>query len=319
MPAPLRGLVAERWLTLQVCGNDIRVEGWPVRTGRLELDKYEFLEDPGATIDGLRKSGIGIDIFKFLQRLPDMPEKLAEIRPKYDYPMLWDNLAVLPVTTFDHWWNHQIRSYPRNRARQAEKKGVVFREAPFDDRLVHGIWEIYNECPVRQGRPFVHYGKSVETVRGISETFLDRSIFIGAYLDDRLIGFIKLVTDHKRMQACMMHIVSMMQHRDKAPTNALIAQAVRSCAERDIRYLVYQNFSYGKKEEDSLSHFKEINGFQRIDLPRYYVPLTGIGRAALALGLHRRLIDHFPKPVITRLREIRAAWYNRKLQGSEAP
>ena len=44
-----------------------------------------------------------------------------------------------------------------------------------------------------------------------------------------------------------MQIVSMVGHQDKAPTNALIAQAVRSCAERGIPYLWYANMSYGKK------------------------------------------------------------------------
>ncbi len=292
-------------LMLKVCGNDIRVEGGLIRIARLELDKYEFLDDPGAVLDGLRKSGNQIDLFTFMQRLP-------ETSPKYDYPMEWDNLAALPVSTFEHWWNQQIRSYPRNRARQAEKKGIVVREVSFDDALVRGIWEVYNECPVRRGMPFMHYGKDIETVHRLSATFLDRSIFIGAFFDDRLIGFIKLVTDQTRTQANMMHIVSMMQHRDKAPTNALIAQAVRSCAERGIRYLIYQNFAYGKKQSDSLSHFKEINGFQRIDLPRYYVPLTRIGWVASRLGLHHRVVHHLPESVAAKLRELRKAWYDRK-------
>jgi hypothetical protein len=292
---------------LKVCGNDIRVDGRLIRIARLELDKYEFLHEPVSVLDGLRKSGIRIDLFTFLQKLP-------ETSPKYEYPMVWDNLAVLPVSTFDHWWNKQIRSYPRNRARQAEKKGVAVREVPFDDALIRGIWEIYNECPVRQGNRFRHYGRDLEWVRQHAGTFLDRSTFIGAFLGDRLIGFIKLVTDQTRTQACTMHIISMIQDRDKAPTNALIAQAVRSCAERGIRYLVYQNFSYGKKQGDSLSHFKESNGFERIDLPRYYVPLTRIGQAAFNLGLHRRLVDHLPESVGAKLRELRKIWYNRKFQ-----
>src|SRR5262249_14847985 len=152
-----------------------------------------------------------------------------------------------------------------------------------DDEFVRGIWAIYNEVPCRQGKAFAHYGKDVETVRRMSATFLDRSIFIGAYLDDQLIGFAKLVTDDNRDQASLMHIVSMVAHRDKSATNALIAQAVRSCAERHIPFLVYSHFSYGKKQRDSLSDFKEANGFQRVELPRYYVPLTLAGRAALTL------------------------------------
>jgi hypothetical protein len=290
-----------------VCGKDIRVEGRLIRTARLEGDKYEFPDDPEAILQGLRKSGTRVDLFTFLQKLP-------ETSPKYAYPMEWDNLAVLPVSTFDHWWTQQIRSYPRNRARQAEKRGVVLREAPFNEALLQGICEIYNESPVRQGKHFAHYGMTLEKARAYAGTFLERSIWIGAYLGASMIGFAKLVTDESRTQACLVHILSMAKHKDKAPTNALIAQAVRSCAERGISYLVYENFSYGKKEGDSLSHFKEINGFQRIDLPRYYVPLTRLGWASFHLGLHHRLVDLIPESVATKLRALRKAFYTRKHQ-----
>ena len=252
---------------IHVCGRDVRIAGRFLRIARLDADKFQFLDDPEPMLRALRTCGFRIDLFTFTQRLP-------ETSPKYTYPMEWDNLAVLPVSTFDHWFTHQIRSFPRNRARQAEKRGVTLREVPFDAALVQGIWEVYNECPVRQGKRFAHYGMSLERVRGHAGTFLDSSIFIGAFLGQELIGFAKLTCDETRTQANLMHIVAMIRHRDKAPTNALLAQAVRSCAERGIPYLVYLNFSYGKKQRDSLSDFKERNGFQRIDLPRYYVPLT---------------------------------------------
>jgi hypothetical protein len=292
---------------MNVCGRDIRVEGRLPRIARLDGDKYEFLDDPEPVLDSLRKSGIRIDLFTFMQRLP-------EVSPKYAYPMEWDNLAVVPVSTFDAWWTQQVDNKTRNMVRKAEKKGVTLGEVPFDDALVQGMWEIYNECPVRQGRPFHHYGEDIETVRKEEATFPDRSIFIGAFLDGRLIGFVKLVTDETRTQAGMMQILSMIQHRDKAPTNALVAQAVRACADRGIRYLVYSSFAYGKKQRDSMSDFKENNGFQRIDLPRYYVPLTRTGSAAFCLGLHHRFTDRLPEPLVAKLRDFRNAWYNRKLQ-----
>jgi len=289
----------------KVCGKEIRIDGRLLRVARLEADKYQFLDDPESMIEGLGKCGERIDLFTFMQRLP-------ETTPIYDYPMEWDNLAALPVSTFDHWWMQQIGFKARNKAKQAEKKGVSVREVPFNDALVQGIYAIYNECPVRQGKPFRHYGKNVETVRKEEATFLDSSIFIGAYLGDTLIGFVKLTCDESRTQAGLMNIVSMIRHRDKAPTNALIAQAVRSCAERGISYLVYSNFAYGNKQRDSLTDFKERNGFQRIDLPRYYVPLTRTGWVAFRLGLHRRFPERLPEPVLARLRELRNAWYNRK-------
>ena len=294
---------------MNVCGKDIRVQGRFIRIARLDGDKYTFPDDPDAMVESLRKSGTRIDLFTFWQRLP-------ETTPKYAYAMEWDNLAVLPVSTFDHWWNQQIRSFPRNRARQAEKKGVVLREVPVDEALFRGIVEIYNECPVRQGKRFPYYGMDLEGARAYASTFLDRSVYIGAFVDESMIGFIKLVIDETRTQACLVHILSMVRHKDKAPTNALIAAAVRACADRGIPNLVYEHFSYGKKKEDSLSHFKEVNGFQRVNLPRYYIPLTPLGRAAFRLGLHHRFVDHLPESWTAKFRDLRKAWYSR---GSQAP
>jgi hypothetical protein len=292
---------------IKVCGKDMKLEGRLLRIARLDGDKYNFPDDPEVLLDGLRKCGMRVDLFTFLQKLPATSQK-------YTYPMEWDNLAVIPISTFDYWWTHQIRSFPRNRARQAEKKGVIFREVRFDDALLKGICEIYNECPIRLGKPFPHYGMSIERAREYAGTFLDRSTFIGAFLGDSMIGFIKFVSDESRSQACIVHILSMVKHKDKAPTNGLIAQAVRFCADNGISYLVYENFSYGNKQQDGLSHFKEVNGFQRIDLPRYYVPLTPLGKAAFRFGMHRRLADHLPESVVAKLRDLRKTWYGRKVQ-----
>jgi hypothetical protein len=293
---------------IEVCGKQIRIEGRLLRTARLEADGYLFLEDPEPVVDGLRRCGTRIDLFTFMQRLP-------ENSPKHNYPVEWDNFAALPVSTFQNWWTRQISSKTRNMVRKAEKMGVVVRELPFDDDLVKGFWRVYNESPVRQGLPNKHYGKDIETVYRDEATFLDNSIFIGAFLGEEPIGFVKLVHDDTRTQAGMMNIVAMIRHRDKAPTNALIAQAVRSCAERRISYLVYSRFAYSKKQSSSLSEFKEHNGFQRIDLPRYYVPLTRNGRMAQRLALHRGFgfVDYLPAPIVAKLRDVRAAWYNRKL------
>jgi hypothetical protein len=292
---------------LTACGREIRVRGRVVRIARLDTEKYHFPDDPEAIVEALRNSRTRIDLFTFIQ-------KVSEPSPKYRYPMILDNFAALPVSTFDHWWTQQINDKTRNKVRKGEKKGLKTREAPFDDALVRGVWEIYNECPARGGRPFPHYGKDIDTVRKEAATYLDTSLFIGAFLGDRLIGFAKLTIDETRTQAGLMHIVSLMRERDKAPTNALIAQAVRACADRGIPYLVYSNFAYGKKQRDSLSDFKEHNGFRRIDVPRYYVALTRLGWVALRLGLHHRLVDRLPESLAARLRELRSAWYNRKVQ-----
>jgi hypothetical protein len=111
---------------MEACGKDIRVRGSLIRIAQLEGDKYEFLDDPEAVLNELRSSRIRIDLFTFMQRLP-------ETSPKYAYPMEWDNLAVLPVSTFDHSWKEQIGFKARNKAKQAMKKGAELREVPFVD------------------------------------------------------------------------------------------------------------------------------------------------------------------------------------------
>jgi hypothetical protein len=299
--------MAQKKTGLSFGGRELVIERRLCRVAHLDADDYKFLDEPEATIAELCGAKTRIDVFTFLQKLPD-------ITPKYAYPFEWDNLAVLPISTYENWWTRQIGNKTRNMARQAQKKGVVVGEVPFDDALVRGIWEIYNERPVRQERRFPHYGKSLEAVREMSATFLDSSVFIGAYDSEKLIGFIKLVIDDTGTQAGMMHILSMLQARDKAPTNALVAQAVRSCADRHIPHLVYSKFAYGKKTESSLSDFKERNGFQRVDIPRYYVPLTSWGKMALSMGLHHKVTDHLPESLAVKLRSLRSAWYQRKFR-----
>jgi hypothetical protein len=294
---------------IDVGGRRLKLQGKFIRIARIVGEKYLYLEDPAPVIAGLAKCDERVDLFTFIQKLP-------ETSPKHEYPMVWDNLAVLEVSTFENWGKNQIRSYARNRSRQAEKRGVSLREVPFDQTLIRGIWEVYNETPVRQGRPNTHYGKDIETVGREAATFPDYSIFIGAFIGDSLIGFVKLVTDETRTQANLMNIVSMVKHRDKAPTNALIAHSVRVCAERGIRYLVYQNFTYGNKKPDGLTNFKEVNGFQSVNVPRYYVPLTSIGRVALRLKLHRRIADLIPAPVAEKVRDLMSFWYNRKYKSA---
>ncbi len=292
---------------MKVCGREVKVQGRLVRIGRLDGDEYGLVE-PERAIDGIRRLPYCVDLFTFMQILPHTTQN-------YDYPVVWDNLAALPVSTFEDWWTRQIDGKTRNMVRRAEKRGVVCREVPFDAALVRGIHRIYNEAGLRQGKPFAHRGKGLAVVGQMSSTFLDRSVFLGAFCAEELIGFAKLIRDEESRQASLMHIVSMQTQRDKAPTNALIAEAVRACAHRGIAYLVYSKLTYAGKRRDGLAEFKLNNGFRQVDLPRYYVPLTVIGRVALKLGWHMGLASRVPEPFLERARVMRRWWYSRHVRG----
>jgi hypothetical protein len=76
-----------------------------------------------------------------------------------------DSIAVLPITSYSHWWEKQIDSSVSNKVRKVQKKGVVIRLTDFNDELVQGITEIFNQIPIWQGRRFLHYGKSFDTIK----------------------------------------------------------------------------------------------------------------------------------------------------------
>lgn len=290
---------------MEICGKELRTRGHLIRVGYIDGEGCQFLENPEAALSELRKSKKRIDLFTFIQ-------KLSEPLPKYAYPMEWDNFAVLPITTFDEWMERRLQPRIRRMVRKTVKDGIETREVPLDDDLIRGIRAIYNESPIRQNRRFPHYGDDFETIRRAKATFSDQSFFIGAFYEGKLIGFAKLVTDEAGTQAGFMHIVSMIRHQDIAPTNAVIAQAVRSCAERNICRLWYGNYHYGRRGHDSLAEFKRRNGFEQVLVPRYYIPFTFAGWVALRLGLHHGKLDWVPRPVAVTYREVRRRWYGKK-------
>ena len=162
---------------------------------------------------------------------------------------------------------------------------------------------IFNETPIRQGRHFLHYGKDFKTVKRQFSRYLFREEIFGAYLGEELVGFVMLADAGN--YAFLGQIISKIAHRDLAPTNALLAKAVERCAEKRLPYLVYARWL-----DDSLGDFKRSNGFQKFDLPRYFVPLTLKGKLALKLGLHRGWKEAVPKQLRKPLKQLRRRWYD---------
>ena len=266
-------------------------------------DEWDYdIDNPEEFIKKINSQGIKADIFSFIQRIPDTT-------PKYDYLMEWDNFAAIPINSFDQWWMKQIDDKVRNRARRAEKKGVEIKEVDLDEALVDGIIGIYNENPVRQGRPYDHYGEAKDVVKADMEDRVDRSSFVCAFYKGELIGFIKLINAGNFIRTS--GTVAKMAHRDKSPMNALIAASVKACADRNMPYLVYGKYAYGGKGVDSLTEFKEQNGFKKVEIPRYYVPLTLTGKVGLKLNMHNGVKQALPEGLVKRLIDLRKKWYAR--------
>jgi hypothetical protein len=287
-----------------ICGRTVVVTGKWIRTAQIkDEDVVEgvTVEDPDLFVIKLKESKLKADVFTFAQRPP-------EVTPKFDYHSEWDNWAAMPTTSFKDWWEN-LPQESRKNVRRAAKRGVVVKVTPFDYDLVKGVHRIYNRIPVRDGRPFWHFGKDVETVRRGLATYPDRSEFIGAYWGEELIGFVKMV--YVDDLAMLFHLISMDEHYDKRPANALIAKAAEVCEQKGISHLIYTKFVYGNKRRSSLVEFKRRNGFQQVNFPRYHIPLTLSGKLFIWLRLYRGFSGLIPEPILQPLLSLRAWYYKR--------
>ena len=292
---PGRGEVCGQTVAMMaIDGLAVSISGRLLKTGKVRDEPYECLHDSERFVAKLRGEQNGPDLFTFMQPVGDQQAH----HPFYNE---LESLSVLPITTYKDWWKNKIRTHTRNHIRKAQKLGLEVRQVPFDDHLVRAVKVIYDECPLRQGKPFWHYRRDFETVRTGLATFLDRSDFIGAFWEGHLIGFIKMTSSGD--SAGLMHIISMLAHRDKSASDALVRKAVELCAEKRLSYLHYGFWSRG-----SFGKFKENHAFERYDIPRYFVPLTTKGELMLKLGLHRKFVDQLPLSWRDRLVVLRNNW-----------
>jgi hypothetical protein len=309
--------ITKRVDTMSATYAEIRVKGKSIRVSSVQIGSQKVvsdgkwlrvaaihdeelqegpIDDPGGFLEKLKDSGLKADIFSYSRTLLDF-------KPTSAYHLEWDSMAVVPITTYAEWWEKRTTPDVRSAVKKAGKLGVIVKETTLDDNLVEGIVRIYNESEHRQGKHFWHYGKDFDAVKEMKSTYPDRSTFIGAYFEDELIGFIKMVRVGN--VAKTLHVISMKKHFNKKATNALLAKAVEICAARGNTQLMYGNYIY-KDPASSLTEFKRRNGFENLLTERYLVPLTFKGKLALKMGLQNGLSNALPLSVwraMSRLRE----------------
>jgi hypothetical protein len=258
------------------------------------------LMDPMAVASRARIE-LDADIFTFAERLPHLERR-------FDFPFVLDNVACIDTRDIRRWWEDSLPQETRKNVRRAAKRGVSTAVVDFDDALLRNIVSINNETPIRQGRPFWHYQKPLEAVKRDYTAFNDRSVYIAAFFENSLIGITKIVSLGE--VAAVLQLLCLNSHQDKRPANALIAKAVEVANSRGHDWLVYGKYQYGAASQSPLTEFKRRNGFVKADVPRYYLPLTSKGRAAMACGLHLGVKRFLPGNVHTFLVEQRTRWYS---------
>jgi hypothetical protein len=249
----------------------------------------------------LKQRKFKADFFTFSQ-------KFTEPKPLYPYPYVLENVAAVSTTNYAAWWE-ALPQETRKNVRRAAKRGIVTRVVDFDDNLVRGIKEIYDELPIRQGRKFWHYGKDFESVKRENASYVGSCDFLGAFLGDELIGFIKTV--YVDGIGRTMQILSKNAHWDKRPTNAMIAAAIEICSKRGIQHFIYGKYVYDNKKNSPITEFKRRHGFVEYPFPKYYVPLSARGELLVRSRLHLGVRRLLPEPMVTYMLNLRSRFYER--------
>jgi hypothetical protein len=229
-----------------------------------------------------------IDIFTFIER-----SWCCKLQNTLEWPQTQDNVALLQIKTYKDWWE-AVNKKTRNMVRKAEKNGITVKAVAPSEQLVEGILKIYNETPIRQERPFSHFGMPKSIVNGLVMN-ASNSTFIAAFFGEELAGFIQLVEGDRI--AVVAQILSLQRLWDKAVNNALLAKAVELTAEKRIQWLMYGRMG----NHPSLDNFKTSHGFMKFTLKRFYVPTTQKGRITTKLGLQKEAKDALPASIKTRL------------------
>jgi hypothetical protein len=253
-------------------------------------EHFEYIKNIDGSEEFLSKiKDRNIDVFSFVERSWC---NFPAAKPSDKWIKTEDNIALLEIDSFDDWWE-KIGKKTRNMVRKAEKSGVNVKIVNPTDELAEGIWRIYNETPIRQGRAFSHYGTTLENVKKF--VFHTKNCtYIGAYLESELVGFIQLVYGDNLV--VITQILSLQKHWDKAINNVMMAKTVEICAKNNHKWLMYGRMGKGSNHP-TLDKFKENNAFIRCSLNRYYIALSKKGEIAVKLGLHQQIKDKIPESV----------------------
>src|SRR5579859_2532834 len=128
--------VKGQWVTvpvLNVNGDSVIITGKWFKTAAIHDEQWseKEIEYPELYIDTLKRSrsqGLKADIFTFTQK-PSAPA------PRYAYPLEWDSVAAVHLTSFQDWWQ-SLPQETRKNVRRSQKRGVVVKIKEFHNDLI---------------------------------------------------------------------------------------------------------------------------------------------------------------------------------------
>jgi hypothetical protein len=101
-----------------------------------------------------------------------------------------------------------------------------------DENLIRDLRDLNNNVPIRRGKRFTHYGKTLTS----RHFLIGATIFVHLY-DNELIGVIKLI--YLADKASILTFLPKASHHDERPANTLMAKAVDVRIERNISQLIW--------------------------------------------------------------------------------
>lgn len=275
------------------------------RWGVAMLLDEDYLDGPLVEVGALREALRGLENPPMALRC----SSLAHLdTASGDGAVEWDNRSCLTLSQPQSWVKKQVAKDVREGLRRARREGVEVREIPFDEESFEAIATLFNETPIRQGKRYWHYGKSARQIGEELSPLAGRSVFVGAFLGARLVGFSQIVRLERLRILRTVHVLGSVQAKRVRPVSAMIEWMVQYGWEQGFERLVYGKHNYGGSPNDTLAAFKSRHGFRLTPLRVDYHPLSPWGAWFLAAGLHRSPREMIPAELVHTLKGWRARW-----------
>ena len=177
---------------------------------------------------------------------------------------------MIPIVSFKAWWEDRLPQETRKNVRRAGRRGVTVRTVAFDDDVAQGLKNLYDETPTRQGRPFWHYGKEVAVVKRENQTFSERSEYLGAYYNEELIGFMRMI--YVDQTATIMAVISKPSAASRSTRVQAVGRKARNDPQMREEFLesapetletLWKPIKGLITERGNLSHLKELSATMR--------------------------------------------------------